>query len=381
MGCPNRLLDGNLPAAIEALNQHVFERCNVPEISKETLVSFMQRSTYIPPYVPRLVTTLWGRNAHPQYYYALLHEAIGEEGLTAALFPNNILEINIGANHNLVMYFNRQYKTVMLGYPKQRVSAHRPDEYYSSGQFNQEWNHYDQPVPIYTNYDFYIEVAVKEDCFQEVLKWQEHEHSQSWMAAVQPVPLTGVNCTRDQLKVTFASLSPSKDTDSKRLEEPSFEELADFLKERKPYIHPVVVLDYLKEQPLPMVAAFFSNVAEYQLSDAQSKLAESETARTQSAAQVLALEEALQVERDRCQEQAVLLQEQEEQLETQLAQLNTAALRIRKLELKLTQSVRMYDELQTRLIEQDGFDDLRDIDGSAEEVAGDEEEVEEEETA
>lgn len=277
-----------------------------------------------------------------RYHFAQIQKQIDSNALSSVLFPNNLLPSIVGPENDFALYFDAQYKMVLLGVPKQ-------DTVYSD--LHVEWKQHGEPVRIYTNYDFFIEVKVK--TFKEVSVVWGHHNNQA--VTVTPVPLWGC-ATRDQLSVRFISLAPAMTSTLQELVDPAPHQLADFLRQRKPYIHPVIVLDYLREQSLEEVIAFFGDVSQSELSAAKDTAALAETEQARISMDLQAAQQASREDKERLSAVEARMQEKEREIQQQRTKLNTAALRIKKLEMKLAQSERMYEDLQMRLIEIEGLD-------------------------
>jgi hypothetical protein len=339
---------------LDALNQQISGRSRVPAVSQEALTEFMGLSATILPYRPRLAYIQSGGNFDTRFHYATCHQQIDVDHLVSVLFNNCMTETYPDGVGDLKLYFNNRYKHIMIG----ELLRWGP-----SCTAGIEWNSFDEPVHIYCNYDFYLLVKVKREHFKEATSIRAQYHHNPDIYTIHPVPLSGVGCAREQFAISFISLAPEKAPGPLTLVDPSPAQLADFLKTRKRYIHPSIVLDYLRERPLTEISSFFGAVAQYDLAEAQNKAAMAQTELAKATEDVKKLHKAARADQDNLQAQQARIQEQERHAQQQLTKLNTAALRIKKLEIKLAQSERMYEELQMRLIEQEGLggdDDLGD---------------------
>lgn len=159
---------------------------------------------------------------------------------------------------------------------------------------------------------------------------------------------------RDQFQISFHSFgSPAI-----QITDPNPAQLESFLAKRKPFIHPVIVLDYVRKQELPVVSAFFTDVAQYDLAKAKNDLSLRDVEINVHTAENATLKKSLRAETARVREMQVAQAAQEEILKQQRTKLNAAALHIKKLEIKLKQSEQMYEDLQMRLIDDEGLDDV-----------------------
>jgi hypothetical protein len=349
---------------LEALNQQISCRAHIPDVSQEDLTEFMRLSATIPPYRPRLAHMQSGSNFSTRYHHAIYRQQIDVNNLMSVFFSNGETHIFPDAVNGLTLYFNNRYKHVMIGEPKDYPqTANSTGAAYQRSPYSCAWDHFDEPVRVYCNYDFYIEVMVKRMHFQE-LTWKRDEYGHNpEVYTVHTVPLAGVACTREQFTLSFVSLAAENAPGSLTLVDPSPAQLADFLKTRKRYIHPSIVLDYLRERPLTEISSFFGAVAQYDLAEAQNKAAMAQTELAKATEDVKKLHKAARADQDNLQAQQARIHEHERHAQQQLTKLNTAALRIKKLEIKLAQSERMYEELQMRLIEQEGLDGDDDLGG------------------
>jgi hypothetical protein len=338
---------------LDALNQQISGRSHVPVVSQEALTEFMGLSATMLPYRPRLVYNENG-NFGARFHYATCHQQIDVDHLLSVLFDNCMTGTYPDGVGGLKLYFNNRYKDMMIGELLKWVPS------YPAGI---EWNSFDEAVHIYCNYDFYLQVKVKRDHFKE-LTWKSAQYSHSPdIYTIHPVPLSGVGCTREQFSISFISLAPEKAPGPLTLVDPSPAQLVDFLKTRKRYIHPSIVLDYLRERPLTEISSFFGAVAQYDLAEAQNKAAMAQTELAKATEDVKKLHKAARADQDNLQAQQARIHEQDRHAQQQLTKLNTAALRIKKLEMKLAQSERMYEELQMRLIELEGLNGDDDLGG------------------
>lgn len=329
---------------LEASNLHISQRCHVPNVSRETLTAFMRRSVNISA-IPRYLGRNYS-NTQDLHHFSHIYKEIDCKKLDAVLFTDEfLLPSSLGTDHDFVMYFDAHYKEVLLGVPKE-VKQY---------PYTNSWGgHGGDPAHIYTNYDFYIELKVKS--FSEVRTEVLNScHPESVRVTIVPVPLWGCG-PREQLSVKFISLAPTTSTSVQELVDPAPAQLAEFLRQRKPYIHPVIVLDYLREQSLQEVTAFFGGVAQRELSAATDKVALTSAAHARMAAELQASQQVSRQDRAQLAAEQARTQEKEREIQQQRTKLNTAALRIKKLEIKLAQSESMYEDLQMRLIEMEGLD-------------------------
>ena len=327
---------------LEALNQHIAERSHVPDISREELTAFMRKSTAIAPYLPRVIAILGEQRS-----YAAQHRQISSEGLISVTFPNELLSKSLGAEHDFAMYFDSNYKEIMKG------GACINPNYCSN------WNNYDKPARIHTNYDFYIEIKCQlnphgENVFQEALMTILCGYTQ--VTAVH-VPLSGDKINRKHISLSFIALAPAPTAAVPTLVDPSDAQLAAFLSKRRRYIHPVVVLDYLREGPRPDIRAFFTTVSQYDLAEAKDAQRAADDALTRAVAEVEAFKLAKKSDAARLLAAEEAYNSQTRAQQQQVTQLNAAALRIRKLEIKLKQTEQLYEDLQLRIIEDEDMDE------------------------
>ena len=322
---------------MENLNNNISERSHVPEVSRNILNGFMIKSAEIGYYNSRSWPATGGNYSQGHTFSAMVHETVDHSALTQLFFPNDALLKSLGTQHDFALYFDNNYKEILIGLksPTAIWYAHDPAR-----------------ARIYTNYDFYLDVAVinfSESSFNHNGYRSEH--------VLNAVPLSGQYIKRENFQLTFQSLgSPATS-----VTDPSPAQLATFLTKRKPYIHPVVVLDYIRTQPLPVISAFFTDVSQYDLARAKDGMNLRGAELSAHAAENFALKKALQAEADRVREMKEAHVAQEELLKQQRIKMNAAALRIKKLEIKLKQSEQMYEDLQMRLIDEEGLDDV-DID-------------------
>jgi hypothetical protein len=325
---------------MDALNQHISERTHVPEISRVSLTTFMRNSETVGPYLRKAHCINHSAN-NQQNFHAVIIKNINSSKLVERIFPGAVLSTALGSESDFALYFDAQYKSVMKGLSDQDFS---------------QWECHDTPVRIYTNYDFYIEVKV-ERTFHEVTLGTDPHHRYT-TCAIAAVPLGGENS--EHLSFSFVSLA----MDQTRLI-PTSDSLFNFLKKRKPYIHPVVILDYLRDKPLADIHAFFGNVAQQELAEAKANNISAFQAISAKATEIKALKEARKADAESLRRLQDAHQQQEQALIEQRTKLNNAALRIKKLEIKLKLTEQMYEDLQMRLVEDDLSDANMDPDFGA----------------
>jgi hypothetical protein len=288
------------------------------------------------------------------WFYAQEHHCINTAKLLSVVFHSTDLASVLGTHHDFAMYFDFRYKEAMLGAPKSRLTGGTAQPGVMYPVYYTRWDACDVPAYVYTNYDFYIKISVKSGSFHEFTT-SNAQWPQQNVGHIHAVPLSG-ECTREQLTVTFVSLAPAKNPALQTLVDPTSAQLAQFLAQRKPYIHPVIVMDFLRERSLEEVTAFFGEVAQSELNDARDKLAQANAAQTRVNGELQGARLAAREEQARQAVERTRMQELEREVQQQRTKLNAAALRIKKLEMKLAQSEKMYEDLQMRIIEQEGLD-------------------------
>lgn len=325
---------------IDAFNQHVSDRLHVPSIARDVLSVFMRDSVKIPVYSPRKVADNYNIGNSIQNVLAIVHKDIASETIKTCIFPSGVLMSTFGDETDFQLYFDTKYKTQIIYYDPKK------------------------PVIIYTNFDFLIEIVVNPDKFRETTVRRNYDGFDYHTAVSHP--LSGHNFDRSNFEVKFVSLTSTPLPVAMPLLNPSDKELMTFLAQRKPYIHPVVVLDYLREQPLSGIRAFFGDVSAYDLLEAKNEVNAEKLAHAQTSAKLTSLLTARTAEAAVNLDLKAKLEAAEQAALQHRTKQNDAALRIKRLQMKLAQTEKLYEDLQLRLIEEQGLGEDND-DGEDEE--------------
>ena len=322
---------------IDAFNQHVSDRLHMPSIARDVLSVFMRDSVNIPVYSPRKVAHNYN-NGTPDVL-AIVHKEISSKTIKTCIFPSGVLMSTFGDDTDFQLYFDTKYKAQIIYYDPSK------------------------PVVIYTNFDFLIEIVVNPTKYSET-KIVKYCGRPDYHSAASH-PLSGHNFDRSNFDVKFVSLTSTPLPVARPLLNPSDKELMIFLSQRKPYIHPVVVLDYLREQPLSDIRAFFGDVSAYDLLEAKNEVNAEKLAHAQTSAKLSALLTARTAEAAVNLDLKAKLEAAEQVALQHRTKQNDAALRIKRLQMKLAQTEKLYEDLQLRLIEEQGLGE--DDDGEDEE--------------
>jgi hypothetical protein len=316
---------------MDTFNGHVAGRLRVPHVSRETVTTFMQGSAHLPTYTPKIV----GENNNARPVVLPVHQAIETKAILTCMFPGDMLQNVFGPDRDFALYFDAAYKSLIM-YP-------------GAGD---HYNLY-KAYPIFTNYDFYVEIAIVQGQYSEMTR---SENGQGWSS--NPVPLSGSKLRRGQVSLKFVALGAPSASSAQELLNPGEKELRKFLSNRKPFIHPVIILDYVRAQPLPDIMAFFGDVSAYELAAAKNAHKSEAAAHARTAVELATLKSARSADAAAMREMQAALQAAAQHAQEHRTKQNDDALRVKRLQLKLSQTEKLYEDLHLRLIEQeDSMDD------------------------
>jgi hypothetical protein len=277
-----------------------------------------------------------GENNNTRPVVLPVHKAIETDAILTCMFPGDLLQNVFGPDCDFALYFDAAYKSFIM-YPGE------------GGYYNLF-----KAFPVFTNFDFYVEIAIVQGQYSEMSR---SDYPQYWYTS-NPVPLSGSELRRDQVNLKFVSLDAPSASSAQELLNPGEKELRKFLSKRKPFIHPVIILDYVRAQPLPDIMAFFGDVSAYELAAAKNAHNSESAAHAQTAVELAALKSAMSADAAAMREMQAALQAAALHAQEHSTRQNDDALRVKRLQLKLSQTEKLYEDLQLRLIEQeDSMDD------------------------
>jgi hypothetical protein len=324
---------------VDTFNGHVAGRLHVPHASREAITTFMQGSARLATYTPM---TVGSNNCYP--LSLPVHQTIETDAILTCMFSDDMLQNVFGPDCDFALYFDAAYKSFII-HP-----------------FAGDYYNMFKPVRIYTNYDFYVEIAIIKGQYSETTTHYGYPNTHF---TANPIPLSGCKLRRDQVSLKFMSLNANTPSVQELLN-PGEKDLKKFLSKRKPFIHPVIILDYIRAQPLSDIMAFFGDVSAYELVAARTARKSEAAAHARTAMELAALKSARSLDAAAMREMQAALHAAAQQGKEHRTRQNDDALRIKRLQLKLAQTEKLYEDLQLRLIEQeDTMDDAASLNTDA----------------